>query len=166
MVCSETERISSSHLVCELVASSYWFFNVQFLELFALTSFVQVTKSFLENHKPNTLKNMVKNFKNSGYNMSIKVHYLHNYLDHFSENLVSYSEEQRERFHRHLKTGRELPKPIGSADYCWRIQRDYPTIPHSRKSRKRNVLCSQQYNKCCFRYNFFCCANKNLENYR
>jgi len=46
---------------------------------------------------------MLKNFKDLGCNMSIKVHYLHSHLDRFPKNLGNTSEEQGEHFHQDLK---------------------------------------------------------------
>lgn len=46
---------------------------------------------------------MLSNFKNFGCNMSIKVHYLHNHLNHLPENLSDLSEEQGERLHQNIK---------------------------------------------------------------
>ena len=34
--------------------------------------------------------------------MSVKMHFLHSYLDYFPENCDDYSEEQRERFHQDI----------------------------------------------------------------
>ena len=39
--------------------------------------------------------------------MSIKVHYLHNHLDHFPKNLGDLSEEQGERFHQDIRVMEE-----------------------------------------------------------
>lgn len=120
------------------------------LERAAWTSFVEVTKNFLGNHKANNylqiVNNMLENFKNLKCNMSIKVHYLHSHLDQFPENLGSYSEEQGERFHQDLKTMEERYQGRWDrhmmADYCWCMQRDCPNTSHSRKSRKRKFLCT------------------------
>ena len=76
--------------------------------------------------------------------MSIKVHYLHNHLDRFPENLGDYSEEQGERFHQDIKTMEERYQGRWDthmmADYCWSLQRDCPTKLHARKSNNRKFL--------------------------
>lgn len=51
---------------------------------------------------------MLKNLKDLGCNMSIKVHYLHSNLNRFPENLGDFSEEQGERFHQALKIMEDL----------------------------------------------------------
>ncbi|GBP21209.1 hypothetical protein EVAR_84332_1 [Eumeta japonica] len=77
----------------------------------AWESFVLVVENFLGNQKaPNyeeIVQNMLTNFQTLGANMSIKLHYLHNHLDKFPDNLGNYSEEQGERFHQDLKVMEE-----------------------------------------------------------
>jgi len=45
--------------------------------------------------------------------MSLKVHFLHSYLDYFPENLEDLSEEQRERSHQDMKEMERLTKATG-----------------------------------------------------
>ncbi|GFU94323.1 uncharacterized protein TNCV_162531 [Trichonephila clavipes] len=73
--------------------------------------------------------------------MSVKVHFLHSYLDHFPENLGAVSEEQGERFHQNIK---EMERRYQGrwnvnmmADYCWMLKREN-SQKHSRKSTKRS----------------------------
>ena len=47
---------------------------------------------------------MLKNLRSFGCNLTIKVHYLPSYLDHFPENLGDTSEEQGDRFNQDIKT--------------------------------------------------------------
>jgi hypothetical protein len=81
--------------------------SINDLESSAWTSFLNVVKDSLGNHKSENYQelvhNMLEDFRKLGCNMSIKVHYVYNNLDKFPENLGSYSEEQRERFHQDLK---------------------------------------------------------------
>ena len=88
---------------------------------------------------------MLSKFNDLGCNMSIKVHYLHNHLDHFPENLGDLSEEQGERFHQDIKVMEERYQGRWDihmmADYCWSLRRDCPSKSHSRESRKRRFLC-------------------------
>ena len=60
------------------------------------------------NTKSSNYKELVKNllcaFKKLGFNMSVKIHFLHTHLDYFPENLGAMSEEQGERFHQDIKT--------------------------------------------------------------
>jgi len=46
---------------------------------------------------------MVKNFKNMGCLINLKIHFLHSHIDYFPANLGDFSEEQGERFHQDLK---------------------------------------------------------------
>ncbi|EEZ99611.2 hypothetical protein TcasGA2_TC002128 [Tribolium castaneum] len=111
-------------------------------------SFVNVVKNFLGNYKSENyvelVKNMLENFKKLGCNMSIKVHYLHNHLDKFPDNLGSYSEEHGERFHQDLKNMEERYQGRWDehmmADYCWSIMRESSEQSHAKKSRKRSFL--------------------------
>ena len=118
------------------------------VELAAWLSFVEVVKNFLGNDRVDNYKeivnNMLGNFRTLGIHMSIKVHFLHNHLNRFPENLGDVSDEQGERFHQDIKTiegryqGRWDIKMM--ADYCWNLKRDVPDSKHSRKSRKRRFL--------------------------
>lgn len=46
----------------------------------------------------------LKSFNIFGCNISVKVHYLHNHLNRFPENLGDFSEEQVEKFHQDITT--------------------------------------------------------------
>ncbi|UYV67635.1 hypothetical protein LAZ67_5001413 [Cordylochernes scorpioides] len=69
--------------------------------------------------------------------MSIKVHYLHNHLDKFPDNLGAYSDEQGERFHQDMKVMEERYQDVWDcqkmADYCWNLSRDLPEYTYKRK---------------------------------
>ena len=58
--------------------------------------------------------------------MSIKVNFLHNLLDCFSENLGDVSDEQGKKFHQDIKVMEEWYQE----DYCWNLK---PHAPDSRK---------------------------------
>jgi len=67
-----------------------------------------VVKNFLGNYQAKNyieiVETMLKNFRDLGCNMSIKVHYLHIHLDCFPENFGYTSEEQGKQFyHQDLK---------------------------------------------------------------
>ncbi|GBP78947.1 hypothetical protein EVAR_57898_1 [Eumeta japonica] len=53
------------------------------------------------------VSNLLTNYHKTGVNMSLKIHFLHSYLDFFPENLGSVSDEYGERFHQDLKTFEE-----------------------------------------------------------
>jgi hypothetical protein len=74
--------------------------------------------------------------------MSLKLHFLHNHLEYFLENLGALSEEQGERFHQDIE---EMERRYQGrwdvsmlADYCWSLTRDNPQQDHKHKS----VQCS------------------------
>ena len=83
-------------------------------------------------------------FKNLGYYMSIKIHYLFSHIDRFPENLGAMSDQQGERFHQDIiemetrYQGRWDAAMM--ADYCWTLKRDIPSAEHSRISRKRKFI--------------------------
>ncbi|KAI6647435.1 hypothetical protein LOD99_12431 [Oopsacas minuta] len=114
----------------------------------AWSTFVLVTQNFLSNYKAENyaelVGNMLSKFNNLGCKMSIKVHYLHNHLDHFSENFGDLSEEQGERIHQDSRVMQERYQGRWDihmmGDYSWSLQRDCPGKSHSRVSRKRRFL--------------------------
>lgn len=76
--------------------------------------------------------------------MSIKLHYLHNHLEHFPENLGDVSDEQGERFHQDISEMESRYQgrwdQVMMADYCWCMKRDNPIETHARKSKKRKFI--------------------------
>lgn len=46
---------------------------------------------------------MLHNFKELSCNVSLKIHFLHSYLQYFLEDLSALSEEQGEKFHQDIK---------------------------------------------------------------
>jgi len=116
------------------------------LEKSAWLSFKEVSQQFLGNNKSpeyqNIVAQMVKNFKNLGCLMNLKIHFLHAHLDKFPENLGHYSEEQGERFHQDIKVmetryqGRWDENMM--ADFCWTLKRDLPEVSRKRKPLHRS----------------------------
>jgi len=47
-----------------------------------------------------SIQNMLGAFEKIGVNMSLKIHFLHHHLEHFSGQLPTESDEQGERFHQ------------------------------------------------------------------
>jgi hypothetical protein len=114
-------------------------------EKVACTAFRAVTENFLGNNKDQNYKKivetMLENFKKLCCNMSVKVHFLHSYIEYFPENLGRFSKEQSERFHQDIK---EVEKRYQGrwnehmmADYCWMLERDCKDERCARKSKKR-----------------------------
>ncbi|UYV65005.1 hypothetical protein LAZ67_3002781 [Cordylochernes scorpioides] len=104
------------------------------IEEAAWSGFKAVVHGFLGNRRDDNYKeivqNMLKSYEALGINMSIKVHYLHSYLDKFPDNLSAYSDEQGERFHQDMKVMEERYQGVWDchmiADYCWNLSRDLP----------------------------------------
>ena len=84
---------------------------------------------------------MIARLKTMGANMSIKLHYRHNHLDRFPNNLGDFSEEHGERFHQDMKLIEDRYQGRWNrymmAEYCWTIQSDSPACKHKRKSYKK-----------------------------
>ena len=105
-------------------------------------AFKDVYKDFQGNDKSINYKSIVKDLisamKDLDCNMSIKVHYLHRYLDWFPENLGNVSKEQSERFHQDIKVMEERYQGRWDCnmmvDYCWSPKRNCPDFVHARKS--------------------------------
>ena len=107
-----------------------------------------LVSNFLSNTKSPNYKELVKNllcaFQKLGFNMSVKIHFLHSHLDYFPENLGAMSEEQGERFHQNTKTiekwyqGRWNVNTM--ADYCLCLMRDKKTYEYSRKPKRKKLL--------------------------
>ena len=129
----------------KLISNPNFTKNMTDVELSAWSSFVSLVKNFLGNHKAlnyvQLVENMLTKYQEMGANMSIKVHFLHGYLDRFPENLGDFSEEQGEKFHQDIKVMEERYQGRSDrhmmADYCWCLQRDCSNDPHHRKSYKQ-----------------------------
>ncbi|GBN15151.1 hypothetical protein AVEN_73620-1 [Araneus ventricosus] len=108
-------------------------------EAAAGTSFKEIAKNFLGNHKAENYRQIVNNllkvYKTMGCNMPFKIHFLHSHLDFFPENLGLLSDEHGERFHQDISNiearyqGKWNPKML--ADYCWILKRDITQAKHS-----------------------------------
>jgi len=48
------------------------------------------------------IENLLRNYKNMGCKMSLKIHFLHSHLDFFPDNLGAVTDEQGERFHQDI----------------------------------------------------------------
>ena len=76
------------------------------IELEAWSSFVNVVKIFLGNHKAENhhqlIQNMLKSYERMGCRMSLKIHFSHSRLDFFPANLGAVSEEHSEHFHQQI----------------------------------------------------------------
>lgn len=115
---------------------------LQPVEKKAFEAFVNVVKNFLGNKRADNYQeivaNMCKAYKEMGVNMSLKIHFLHNHLNFFPENLGEFSDEHGERFHQEIKAIEQRFKGKDPrhmlADYCWTLPRDTPSTSHKRQS--------------------------------
>lgn len=73
----------------------------------AFTNIKLVINGFLGNHRAENYKelihNMMTSFDRMEINMSTKIHFLHQHLDFFKDNLGKISDEHGERFHQQIK---------------------------------------------------------------
>ena len=104
-------------------------------------------KKLFRNNKDDSYKYVqtcFTSYRNLGCNMSIKVHFLFNHLENFTDNLGDVSDEQRERFHQDMQNMKErYQERWGKTilfDYCWSMKGDDINIPHRRKASKRKIL--------------------------
>jgi hypothetical protein len=75
-------------------------------ELAAWTAFKDVYSNFLGNNKADNYQEIVESLLQSyeamGCNMSLKIQFLHSYLDFFPQNLGVVNDEHGERFHQDI----------------------------------------------------------------
>ena len=72
-----------------------------------------MVNNFLGNNKAENyadlVNNMLTTFKNLGYNLSVKMHYMFSHIDHFPDNLGSMTDEQgKEMYVRYQDAGMQL----------------------------------------------------------
>ena len=118
------------------------------MELKAWSSFVNVVKNFLGNHKAENhhqlIQNMLKSYERMGCRMSLKIYFLHSHLDFFPANLGAVSDEHGERFHQQISImenryqGNFNPNMMG--DYCWFLQKETSSSFKRQKKTSRMLL--------------------------
>lgn len=101
-----------------------------------------VIKNFLGSTKDPNYKQIVTRmlnaFRRMKVNMSLKIHFLHDHLEFFPENLGDFSDEHGERFHQDIATiekrfkGKDARNMLG--EYCWYLCRETSSTRHKRKS--------------------------------
>ncbi|UYV81282.1 hypothetical protein LAZ67_20000646 [Cordylochernes scorpioides] len=78
------------------------------VEAAAWNSFRNVCKNFLGSVKVENYRDIVNDlllsYKALGFNMSLKIHFLHSHLDFFPDNLGAVSDEHGERFHQAISS--------------------------------------------------------------
>ena len=119
-------------------------------ELRAWEAFKSVCSGFLGNTRvPDhqaCIGKLLKSYEDMGCWMSLKIHFLHSYLNFFPPNLGAVSDEHGERFHQYITKvesnyqGRWNPGMIG--DFCWMLLRDIPGAKYTRFSKKTHFWLS------------------------
>jgi hypothetical protein len=73
------------------------------------------------------VKNMLKTLSYMGWNMSLKLHFLHSHLDVFTSKCGYVSDEHDERFHKDVSVVEKLYQGQWSQgmliNYCWQLKR-------------------------------------------
>jgi hypothetical protein len=106
-----------------------------------LEAFEVVVYKFLGKHKsPNyrtLVENMLKTFRNMGWNMSIKLHFLRSHLDVFTSKIGYVIDEHDECFYQDFSTVEKYCQGKWSQtmliDYCWQLKRE--TQLHTRQKK-------------------------------
>ena len=114
------------------------------IELEAWSSFLNVVKNFLGNHKAENhyklVQNMLKSCERMGCQMSLTMNFLHSHLDFFPANLGAVSDKHGERFYQQISImenryqGNFNPNMLG--DYCWFLQTEISSSFKRQKKRK------------------------------
>lgn len=110
-----------------MIASEKFFKLLSPFEKEGFKSIKAVIENFLGNHRaPNyeeVIGDMLASFRRLKINMTPKIHYLHQHLDFFKDDLGKISDEHGERFHQQIKVFEERfqGKPIENmlAEYVW-----------------------------------------------
>ena len=91
----------------EVLKDSQFEKSLSKLELRAWQAFKWLCANFLENAKlvffRAGVEDLLEAYREMGYRMSLKMHFLHSHLNFFSENLGAVSEEQGEGFYQHIQ---------------------------------------------------------------
>ncbi|CAH1101559.1 unnamed protein product [Psylliodes chrysocephalus] len=111
-------------------------------EAAAWVSFQDVVHNFLGNRKSPDFKQIIdsllQNYYKIGARMSLKIHFLHSYLEFFPENLGDTSDEQGERLHQDLAKIEKRYQGFWDegmmSDYCWTLMRETDPKQYKRLS--------------------------------
>lgn len=111
----------------KMMASEKFYSLLSPFEKEAFSNIKAVCENFLGNNRSSNYKeiihNMLQSFKRLRINMSPKIHYLHQHLDFFRDNLGKISDEHGERFHQQIKKfeerfqGKKIENML--AEYIW-----------------------------------------------
>ena len=97
----------------------------------AWQAFRMIVEGFFGNHRKDdyamVMSHFIESYEKLGYRMSLKLHFLHFYLDFFRDNLGNVSKEHGEKFHQDIQMmekryqGRWNEAMMG--DYIWNLMR-------------------------------------------
>ena len=119
-------------------------------ELRAWEAFKSVCSGFLGNTRvPDyqaCIEKLLKSYEDMGCRMSLKIHFLHSYLNFFLPNLGAVSDEHGERFHQDItkmESNYQSKWNLGMmGDFCWMLLRDIPEAKYTRSSKKKHFWLS------------------------
>jgi len=122
----------------DLIKDEYFDKLLQGDEKAAWDSLKFVVKEFLGNRRPQNYEELVnkllQSYQKLGCNMSLKIHFLHSYLDFFPENCDAVSDEHRVHFHQDMSSMEKRYQGKRNcamlANYCWTLTRDVPTMEY------------------------------------
>ncbi|ESO11940.1 hypothetical protein HELRODRAFT_158303 [Helobdella robusta] len=119
-----------------------FFETIDQYELATWDAFIQMCQGFLGKYKTSNYADLVDgliaSYQQLGYNMSLKVHFLHSHLSFFSTN-GGVSDENGERFHQTIATMehryKEKWSPAMHADFCGNLKRDERDAAYKRQTK-------------------------------
>ena len=137
-------RIFTGPEICSVIIDSSLPASLNEMELEVWSSFFNVVKKFLENHKAENhhqlIQNMLKSCERMGCRMSLKMHFLHSHLDFFPANLGAVSDEHGKCFHQQTLIMENRYNcnfnPNLMEDYCWFLQTETSSSFKQQKKRK------------------------------
>ena len=119
-------------------------------ELRAWEAFKSVCCGFLGNTRiPDyqaCIEKLLKSYEDMGCRISLKIHFLHSYLNFFPPNLGAVSAEHGERFHQDItkmKSNYQSKWNLSMmGDFCSMLLRDIPEAKYTRSSKKKHFWLS------------------------
>jgi hypothetical protein len=135
------ERIFVGPQIRKIVKDPLFEEKLNHIELRTWRSFKNVTHDFLGNKKVENyeeiIKELITHYCKMGCWMSLKIHFLHSYLNFFPQNVGAISDEQEKSFHQDILTMKKPYQrrwdPAKKGDYCWFLIRANKT-PYKRMS--------------------------------
>jgi len=85
------------------------------------------------------MQELISSCSAMGCDMSLRLYFLHSYLDFSPENMGDVSDEHAVRFYRYISetekrySGKRSPNMV--ADYCWDIIRETPAGENNRQKK-------------------------------